>query len=306
MTSRHYVWTLNNPTEEEVDRLTHGLSETFQTQDGHRYSVVGLEIGEEGTMHLQGYTELTRPMRLRGFQRFLNPLRPAQVHVERRRGTRDQARNYVRDDAKETSLGWVETGDWTSGGQGQRNDIEDCKSMLLSNAPMAEIADKHFGTWCRNYRAFATFRTLTWQQSIPDWRDINVTVHWGTTGTGKTRAACAVCESHYKMNQPEGTQAWFDFYAGEELLILDDFTGWLPLAYLLNLLDGYPMRVATKGGHTWAAWTKVIITSNIPPSAWYKPEAVARHPGALQRRVNEIIFFDDQGPRPSTWTGLSV
>ena len=41
---------------------------------------------------------------------------------------------------------------------------------------------------------------------------------------------------------------WWDNYAQEEIIILDEFYGWLPYCEMLRLLDRYPCQVETKGG----------------------------------------------------------
>jgi len=60
---------------------------------------------------------------------------------------------------------------------------------------------------------------------------------------------------------------------------------------LLRLLDKYKLKVEIKGGHSWAIWTTVVITSNHHPSEWYKDVDLA----PLERRIQEIRFADSQG-----------
>ena len=57
---------------------------------------------------------------------------------------------------------------------------------------------------------------------------------------------------------------WFDNYEQEDCLLIDDFDDTaVPIELMLQLLDGYRQRLPIKGGHTYAAWEKVIITTNI-------------------------------------------
>lgn len=293
--SRSYVWTINNPTEEEVDALFLSLSDATSICDRFRYLVVGVEIGEQGTMHLQGYVELTQPMRIQAVKAALAPARPTVPHLETRRGTREQARSYVADDDKESSLGWVEAGEWIRGGQGHRTDLDECKRKLMDSVPMVEIAEEHFQTWCNNYRAFDKFRFLQQQRSSPRWRNVTVTILWGVSGAGKTRAAYAASDSLFVIHQPESGSLWWDGYENETTLLIDEFTGWISMTRLLGICDGYPLRLSTKGGHSWAFWTHVIITSNRPPTQWYKPEVFQDHPGALKRRTTQVRYFHADG-----------
>lgn len=127
--NRHYAWTLNNYTSEEVEAIS---------QSTLRYIIYGKEIAPEtGTPHLQGYLESIKPIsiialkKLPGFER---------MHFSARLGTRDQARDYCRKGTQsseeflaESRAGTrginfgvnaevFERGDWQAGGQGSRSD----------------------------------------------------------------------------------------------------------------------------------------------------------------------------------------
>ncbi len=93
---------------------------------------------------------------------------------------------------------------------------------------------------------------------------------------------------------------WFPNYAGQTCILLDDFRcGWCSLTYLLQLLDGYPMQVQTKGGFVQRMWTKVIITCNQNPrEQWYSKLKFEQGDQAVEpiwRRISdgagEIKFF---------------
>lgn len=286
MTSRFWCATLNNPTDEEVDRwMVNG-----DWNANLNYFCVGYEEGEEGTTHLQIFLQTLNPIRWRGVQTLIVREDPERVHVEQMRGTAEQARAYICDDEKPGSHGWREYGVFPEHGQGARNDILECKRMLDNGDGMLDVAEQHFGTWVHAHKAFEKYQTLKRSVMIPTWRNVRVIVYWGQTGSGKTRKACSENENAYIL-RASNHGVWFDGYNGQDVLILDDFSGWIPLNLLLNVLDGYRLQVEVKGGTTIAAWTTVILTSNTAPSQWYSQEAQARHPGALERRINEIWFF---------------
>jgi len=114
-------------------------------------------------------------------------------------------------------------------------------------------------------------------------RVINTEVYWGEAGCGKTRKAVEENPDHYILTTDGEGKVWFDGYAGEKTLILDDFYGGIKYSYLLRLLDGYKCRLEVKGSFTYAMWDKIIITSNKPPNDWY-------HHGltpALKRRLTK-------------------
>ena len=57
---------------------------------------------------------------------------------------------------------------------------------------------------------------------------------------------------------------------GHEVVIIDEFYGWLPFDLLLRVCDRYPLLVETKGGQTQFVAKVIVITSNSLPSNWYK------------------------------------
>ena len=111
------------------------------------------------------------------------------------------------------------------------------------------------------------------------WREVKVTLIHGDTNTGKTRHVMEM-DSVYKIDPP---YKWFDGYEGERILLIDDYKiRSIERGLFLNLLDGYRLRLETKGGHTWALWEEVYITSNYNMDHW---------DDAMRRRVdNEIVM----------------
>jgi hypothetical protein len=88
---------------------------------------------------------------------------------------------------------------------------------------------------------------------------------------------------------PDSNQTcWFDGYEGEGTLVLDEFRCQIKCSKMLRILDGHQLRLDTKGGHTHANWTNVVITTNFPPEEWY-PGLNPRHRDALSRRINHVI-----------------
>jgi hypothetical protein len=83
---------------------------------------------------------------------------------------------------------------------------------------------------------------------------------------------------------------WWDGYDGEKSILIDEYDNQIPITRLLNLLDGYHLRLPVKGGFTYAAWTKVIITTNLNPLELH-PNAKQQHRAALHRRINRTQLF---------------
>lgn len=149
MASRNYVFTINNP-----------LNPLEFVDPRVRYASWQLEVAPTtNTPHYQGYIEFTCPMRVSAVLLVL----PHGTHVERRMGTRMQAREYTRKLESrapgELSGPW-EHGVWEAGGAGTRNDLHDLKRRIDDGASELEIADEMFGTWSRNFKAIERYDYL--------------------------------------------------------------------------------------------------------------------------------------------------
>lgn len=80
--AKNWCFTLNNYTEEEYNDIIN-----WNTQ----YLVVGKEVGQEGTKHLQGYVQLLKQVRLTSVRKM-----SVRAHWEVSRGTPDQASEYCK------------------------------------------------------------------------------------------------------------------------------------------------------------------------------------------------------------------
>lgn len=117
-------------------------------------------------------------------------------------------------------------------------------------------------------------------------------VYWGGTNLGKSFRAWNEAGLDAYSKDPR-TKFW-DGYASQGNVVLDEFRGSIDISHLLRWLDRYPVRVEVKGSSVPLSATKFWITSNLPPSAWY-PELDAATYSALERRLEiiEITSRDD-------------
>lgn len=260
-------------------------TETFRPlKRGMRYACWQMENGSKsGYIHIQGYVELTKPQRLSWLKKSLNR---DDIHCEPRKGTRDQARAYCMKEDTRVEGPWEE-GTWEQGGQGHRTDLDDIYGMLKEGKSLLEVLEEHPATFMRMTRGIRDAKFLLDQAQAKRFRKVKTTVLVGAAGSGKTRTVYDIggYDRVYKLDQ--GDQVWFDGYAGEDILLIDDFYGWIKWGMLLNILDGYPLRLPVKGSFTIAKWTKVYITSNRSPGTWYSKGSAPE----LKRRILKVLKF---------------
>lgn len=266
MTSRSYCFTLNNYTEAEIAAIN---LEKF------RYIIWGREVGEEGTPHLQGYCELGSPQRLTAMKKLI-----PRAHFERRLGNRDQARNYCMKDGIVT-----EHGDWAAGGQGARNDINNLVKAVREGATFTELVVDMPLTVAKHLKFYDRLVQTVEKEETKVFRNVDVHVLIGEAGTGKSRTARDLEPDAFTVNPEDAFP--FDGYDGEDAIIIDDFEGQLKYKHLLKILDGHQLRVNVKGGHRYARWHTVFITTNESIDKWYQRGLTP----ALQRRIKSVTNF---------------
>lgn len=122
-----------------------------------------------------------------------------------------------------------------------------------------------------------------------------VEVHIGAPGTGKTETIKAKYpEAYWKQSTK-----WWCGYSGEDVVVLDEFKGWLPYNDLLRLMDGTPMIVEKKTGQCSFLAKKLVIISNYLPETWYKFSDEGLNFEALKRRLDRDgnLYAHWKGPK---------
>lgn len=226
-----------------------------------RYICYGIEFcPETNKEHKQGFVIFNRTCRVPKCKEWMG--RGPGVHVEPRRGTRDEAREYC----------------FKSGGSKYEWGEYDAmtKEALFKKSKRWLLDNGYDEFYCRFFRAI--------QEKQPKgdkWRNVHVVWLWGEPGSGKTRKVMEM-QSVYKWDSP---YQWFDGYEGEDILLIDDYEpGEVAPRVLKNVLDGYQYKLNIKGGHTYALWTKVYITSNY--DFYELPESTIK---GMDRRIHDVI-----------------
>lgn len=256
------------------------------------YCIMQLEkCPTTGKEHLQGYIELKKALTRRAFQKKI--FGGEKIWCTKRKGTQKQAIDYC--SKQQTRI----DGPWSHGEpkkQGQRNDIEQMYDMIKNKATDIELQEHDINAYVKFYKAFDRVRYNLLQEESQRFRKVDVTVLLGKGGNGKTRYVFdkyGYKNAVYKLDRSNNNNSiWFDGYIGQDVLFLDDFYGSaMPWGFLLNLLDGYPLRLPVKCSHSYANFTKIYISSNNEPETWYKSKGM---PFELKRRLNKgKIYFED-------------
>lgn len=285
MRLRNFIFTLNNPTSKDKKQLIN------LTKHKHfQFLIFQKEIGEvKKTPHFQGYFEFKQKIGLKAVKKVVE-----RIHVDDRRGTQQHAIKYVTKEKGRLA------GPWTVGQKkspGKRTDIMEFKEVCKKKVKKSTLLKDHLPIMARYPQLWLTLQTEFVYKELKEQiykKGRLVFVKWGPTGSGKTRAVYDKygLDNIYRLVQGCGSSnsLWFDGYCGQEVLLLDDFYGWIKWHFFLSLLDRYPLKVQIKGGTVEFVSPIIEITSNQPPEDWYM-WTEKRLYATLKRRLTKIIFF---------------
>lgn len=278
--ARNWCFTINNPTEDDDPNNW-----------DCRYCVWQLEKGKDGTPHHQGYVEFKDVKRLAGVKKI-----NGRAFWSNRKKTQKEAIEYCQ---KEDTR---QDGPWESGdkapGQGSRTDLAEVAAAVKNGASMQEIADKYESTFILHGKKIEHWRSVLFSTPYnhPTVRGV---WYWGPPGTGKSHTAREKYPGLYMKMQNK----WWDGYAGEKYVLLDDFdtAGGDKLGHHLKIwCDKYACTGEVKNSTLQLRHEVFIITSNYHPRDMFEGEMLK----AIERRMT-FTHFDklpdfDITPTPPT------
>lgn len=243
-----------------------------------RYICWGQETcPKTGKLHQQGWVQFVNKKRMGGVKKILGSKK---IHVETCRGSEEANDKYCRKENKyETRGKYIK--------MGERTDLEIVKKMIDNGCKMKEVADAQFGSFVRYHTGFTKYKEMVDEERASEFRQVKTSIYWGATGTGKTRLAMEN-DDVYKITGD--SLEWWDGYSGQKTLVIDEYSNQVKITKMLNILDGYKLRLPIKGGFTYANWTRVIITTNLGPSELHT-HANEEHVNAFKRRISEWREF---------------
>jgi len=212
-----------------------------------QYLIMGKEVGDSGTPHLQGYAEFTKKAKWA-------PLaKKHKMHVETAKGTQEEAITYCKKEGD-----WAEKGTPKGGAKlgGQKN-LERWEDAW-EKAKVGDLDAIPKDILIRNYRTFKEIAKdyMETPEALIELRNL-----WlcGPAGVGKTRLADMLAPGSYSKN----CNKWWDGYQNQAEVIINDVgKEHSVLGHHFKLWGEHrPFIAETKGGALHIRPKRIIVTS---------------------------------------------
>lgn len=282
MTAPAKWWMLTIPFDKFKPELVQGV----------QYIKGQAEEGEGGYKHWQLVVCLERKQRLSGAKKLFCE----QAHLEPTRSS--AALEYVWKDETSVEGTRFELGRVPF----KRNSGVDWEQQrqLAKEGRLDEIEPQIF---INNYRTLKQIKTD--YAGLHPREEVRTMVYWGVPNSGKTYRAKlesgyhdaegkVLLENLKDIYVKTGSNKWWDGYAGQKKVIIEEFDGQIGINHLKVWTDpsGTPCNVETKGGSVPLLATEFWITSNKDWREWY-PDACKNDRKALRRRWKIHQFVNE-------------
>ena len=261
--SRSYCLTINNYDATALSTLK---------KLSYAYIIVGDEVGESGTPHLQIYVRLKNAVTFSSLKKKFPT-----AHIEQAKGNDLHNRDYC---SKQQVL--FEDGEISV--QGKRRDIDRVRDIVNEGGTMREVVAN-----ANSLQSIKLAETMfKYNEPARHWKP-HVSWYWGATGCGKSRDAHKLMPDAYVAME---TSQWWEGYDAHEDVIIDDMRkNFCTYSRLLQLLDRYPTRIEQKGSSRQFLAKRIIITTCFHPREMYDTREDIQQ---LIRRIDCIREFSEK------------
>ena len=273
---RSWVATINNPTPQDEEQW-------LELTKGAKYSIVGHEVGENGTPHMQCYIVFKRSQNHRWVSKRLS-----RAHLEAAKGNGEQNRAYCSKEGKYEETGQrpvthKEAGKRSADSRAKWKDILD----LSRTGNNEELEEKHPHVAFMFGKRIDDLRKEELKRSVKARHEGELQNEWyyGAPGTGKSVTA----RDKYPDAYIKAPNKWWDGYANEKTVLLEDFDRRHErMAPKLKIwADRYITRVETKGDHMMINPERIVVTSNYTIDEIFPVEQDA---APVHRRFKQVLF----------------
>jgi len=238
--AKHWCFTINNWTDDEI----------VPTNDEIDYMIIGKEVGENLTPHLQGYVAFKKKMTLNEVKKKI-----PRGHLEVMRGTPKEASDYCKKEGNFHEEGTLAT----TGGQATKKNWDAAKAMAIAG-DIEEIESAIYIPHYNTLRRIATDH----QPKVSSIAKLSNEWHYGPTGTGKSR----LVREKYPDAFIKDANKWWDGYRGEDVVIIEDIDKYdISLGRQVKLWGdhyAFPADMKCQGKRDIRP-KKIIFTSNWHP-----------------------------------------
>lgn len=225
-----------------------------------------------GMEHLHGVLSSDSSVRFSTIKNFLGE----KAHIEMTQGTKKEAEDYINKMGKYAEKGEVilakfQVGE-IKGRQGGRSDIQLIRDAInegLTWRAVMRLEDRFYSP-----KYVSIIKNMYFDKrnkETPFKRDVKV--HWlvGDSGSGKTGITLDLLKEYGEDSFfiVSDYQNPFDGYAGERIIILDEFRGQIPYAVLLGMLEGYKKEMHARYANVIGLWDEVYISTIKTPEEVY-------------------------------------
>lgn len=263
---RKYLLTLNNPNKHDLS-----LSDVINTltEMTTTYFCVAKEIALTGTEHYHVFIYSKSPIKFSTVQRKFPT-----AHIEFSKGSIHENRDYVAKEGKwagtkksETSVegSFFESGVVPEEVEKQKSYPEKLLDEINAGNTNLNIIQKIPSALFR-IRDMEAYRQEVLKATVgKEIRKVNVTYMFGNSGIDKMKH---IYERHsmndiYRISANyNGRELMFDDYAGNKVVVLEDFNSQISIGELVKYLEGYPLYLKARYTNRVACYTEFYILSD--------------------------------------------